>query len=150
MLGCPITTYALACEHADAHAVIVPLCSLTKGALRRKYTLNLKMFFLLIRESTILCSQYLVSVTLNYDIRAFNVCRLEERELLSACLASCVLLFYLHLLFINATISSFTSNILSSFSISLIDIHLYLFPLRTKIPSSIFGETTSNDTPYNL
>ncbi|MCH3945046.1 MAG: hypothetical protein LKE32_04250 [Lachnospiraceae bacterium] len=91
MLGCPITTYALACEHADAHAVIVPLCSLTKGALRRKYTLNLKMFFLLIREATILCSQYLVSVTLNYDIRAFNVCRLEERELLSACLASCVL-----------------------------------------------------------
>lgn len=67
------------------------LCSLKKGALRRKYTLNLKMFFLLIRESTIICSQYLVSVTLNYDIRAFNVCRLEERELLSACLASCVL-----------------------------------------------------------
>ena len=54
MLGCPITTYALACEHADAHAVIVPLCSLTKGALRRKYTLNLKMFFLLIRETTII------------------------------------------------------------------------------------------------
>ena len=77
-----------ACRLANS---IVPLCSLTKGALRRKYTLNLKMFFLLIRESTIICSQYLVSVTLNYDIRAFNVCRLEERELLSACLASCVL-----------------------------------------------------------
>ena len=59
MLGCPITTYALACEHADAHAVIVPLCSLTKGALHRKYTLNLKMLFPLIRESTIICSQYL-------------------------------------------------------------------------------------------
>ena len=77
-----------ACRLANS---IVPLCSLTKGALRRKYTLNLKMFFLLIRESTIICSQYLVSVTLNYDIRAFNACRLEERELLSACLASCVL-----------------------------------------------------------
>ena len=77
-----------ACRLANS---IVPLCSLTKGALRRKYTLNLKMFFLLIREATIICSQYLVSVTLNYDIRAFNVCRLEERELLSACLASCVL-----------------------------------------------------------
>ncbi len=91
MLCSPMFVRKLACEHADAHAVIVPLCSLTKGALRRKYTLNLKMFFLLIRESTIICSQYLVSVTLNYDIRAFNVCRLEERELLSACLASCVL-----------------------------------------------------------
>ena len=92
MLGCPITTYALACEHADAHAVIVPLCSLTKGALHRKYTLNLKMFFLLIREATIICSQYLGSVTLNYNIRAFYICRLEERELLSACLTSCVLI----------------------------------------------------------
>lgn len=92
MLGCPIPTYALACEHADAHAGIVPLCSLKMGALRRKYTLNLKMFFLLIREATIICSQYSVSVTLNYAIRAFYVCRLEERGLLSACLASCVLI----------------------------------------------------------
>ena len=91
MFGCPITTYALACKHADAYAVIVPLCSLKKGALRRKYTLNLKMFFLLIREATIICSQYSVSVTLNYAVRAFYVCRLEERGLLSACLASCVL-----------------------------------------------------------
>lgn len=56
------------------------------GALRRKYTLNLKMFFLLIREATIICSQYLVSVTLDYDIRAFNVCRLEKRHVsLLAC-----------------------------------------------------------------
>ena len=123
MLGCPITTYALACEHADAYVVIVLLCSLKMGALRRKYTLSLKMFFLLIREATIICSRYSVSVTLNYAVRAFYACRLEERGLLSACLASCVLLFYSHLLFINATISSFTSNILSSFSISLIDIH---------------------------
>ena len=81
MLGCPITIYA----------VIVPLCSLKMGALRRKYTLNLKMLFLLIREATIICSQYSVSVTLNYAVRAFYVCRLEERGLLSACLASCVL-----------------------------------------------------------
>ena len=52
---------------------------------------NLKMLFLLIREATIICSQYSVSVTLNYAVRAFYACRLEERGLLSACLASCVL-----------------------------------------------------------
>ena len=38
------------------------------------------MFFLLIREATIICSQYLVSVTLNYAIRAFNVCRLKKES----------------------------------------------------------------------
>ena len=53
---------------------------------------NLKMLFLLIREATIICSQYSVSVTLNYAVRAFYACRLEERGLLSACLASCVLI----------------------------------------------------------
>ena len=53
--------------------------------------LVLQVFAAMAAGAAIICSQYLVSVTLNYNIRAFNVCRLEERELLSACLASCVL-----------------------------------------------------------
>ena len=53
--------------------------------------LVLQVFAAMAAGAAIICSQYLVSGTLNYDIRAFNVCRLEERELLSACLASCVL-----------------------------------------------------------
>ena len=60
---------------------------------------NLKMLFLLIREATIICSQYSVSVTLNYAVRAFYACRLEERGLLSACLASCVLIVLFTLTF---------------------------------------------------
>ena len=91
MLGCPITTYALACEHADAYVVIVLLCSLKEGCTSPEVHPNPKMLFLLIREASIICSQYSVSVTLNYAVRAFYVCRLEERGLLSACLASCVL-----------------------------------------------------------
>ena len=99
MLGCPITTYALACEHADAYVVIVLLCSLKEGCTSPEVHPNLKMLFLLIREATIICSQYSVSVTLNYAVRAFYACRLEERKLLSAYLASCVLIVLFTLTF---------------------------------------------------